>query len=158
MYGVLDGKWWLFRNLEMPGRRVGDLDFVLVGPHGMWSFEVKAYSGDYRNVGERWEKRRDGKWFAIRKNPTRQAKRHAAELGQLLATHQIKQWVTPVIVWANPESTVVLDNPSTFVWTLDQLSCRLKDLSSERPIPEAQVEKMVTVLKKVYQDGDEEGN
>jgi len=52
MFGVLDGKWWLFRNLEMPGRRIGDLDMVLVGPHGVWSFVVKAYCGNYRNVGD----------------------------------------------------------------------------------------------------------
>jgi hypothetical protein len=152
MYGVLDGNWWLFRNLELPGRRLGDLDFVLVGPHGAWSFEVKALSGDYRNVGERWEKRYGAKWFPVPKSPTRQARRNAAELSQLLATSQIKQWITPVIVWANPESTVSLDNPSTNVWTLDQLSNHLKDLSSERPIPEAQIQRIVGVLKKIHQD------
>lgn len=155
MFGVLDGKWWLFRNVELPGRRLGDLDSVLVGPHGVWSVEVKAYSGEYRNVGEQWEKRLGTKWHSIRKNPTRQARHNAAELSQLLETHQIKQWVTPVIVWANPESTVVLDNPSTFVWTLDQISDALKDLSSKPPIPEAQVEKIVGVLKKICQDHDD---
>lgn len=155
MFGVLDGRWWLFRNVELPGRRLGDLDSVLVGPHGVWSFEVKAYSGEYRNVGEQWEKRLGTKWHSIRKNPTRQARRNAAELSQLLATHQIKQWVSPVIVWANPESTVVLDNPSTFVWTLDQISNGLKDLSSKPPVPEAQIEKIVEVLKKICQDHDD---
>ncbi len=156
MYSVLDGRWWLFRNLELPGRRIGDLDLVLVGPCGMWNFEVKAYSGEYRNVGERWEKRSNSKWYSVRKSPTRQAKRNAAELGQLLSTHQIKQWITPVIIWANPKSTVVPDNPSAPVWTLDQLSGCLKDLSSERPIPEGQVEKIVDVLKKICQDADAE--
>ncbi len=155
MFGVLDGRWWLFRNVELPGRRLGDLDTVLVGPHGVWSFEVKAYSGEYRNVGEQWEKRLGTRWYSIRKNPTRQARRNAAELSQLLATHQIKQWVTPVIVWANPESTVLLDNPSTSVWTLDQISDGLKDLSSKPPVPAAQVEKIVEILKKICQDHDD---
>ncbi|MBI5928185.1 MAG: NERD domain-containing protein [Chloroflexi bacterium] len=155
MFGVLDGRWWLFRNMELPGRRLGDLDSVLVGPYGVWSIEVKAYSGEYRNVGEQWEKRFGTKWHSIRKSPTRQARRNAAELSQLLATNQIKQWVTPLIVWANPESTVVLDNPSTSVWTLDQISDGLKDLSSKPPIPEAQVEKIVEVLKKICQDHDD---
>jgi hypothetical protein len=152
MYGVLGADWWLFRNLELPGRHLGDLDSVLVGPHGVWSFEVKAYSGEYRNVGERWERRNGAKWFSLHKNPTRQARRNAAELSQFLATNQIKQWVTPVIVWANPESTVVLDSPSTFVWPLDQVSDHLMDLSSERPLSDAQVQRIVGVLKKTYQD------
>ncbi|NDJ76969.1 MAG: NERD domain-containing protein [Chloroflexi bacterium] len=152
MHGVFDGKWWLFQNLELPGRRLGDLDFVLVGPHGVWSFEVKAYSGEYRNVGEQWEKRYGTKWFPVPKSPTRQARRNAAELSQLLSTNQIKQWITPVIIWADPESTVALDNPSASVWTLDQLSEHLKHLSEERPIPEAQIQSIVEVLKKIYQD------
>jgi hypothetical protein len=156
MYGSLDGKWWLFRNLELPGRRLGDLDSVLVGPHGVWSFEVKAYSGEYRNVGEQWEKRYGTKWRSLRKSPTRQARRNAAELSQLLETNQIKQWVTPVIIWANPESTVLLNNPSTSVWTLDQLSIHLKKLSGERPVPEAQIQKIVDVLKKICQENDED--
>jgi len=158
MYGVLDNKWWLFRNLELPGRRLGDLDFVLVGPHGAWSFEVKAYSGEYRNVGERWEKRHGTRWHSIRKSPTRQARRNAAELSQLLATHQIKQWITPVIIWANLESTVLLDNPSTDVWMLEQVSHHLKDLSSERPIPETHIQKIVEVLKKIYRDEENSEN
>jgi hypothetical protein len=155
MYGVLDSKWWLFHNLELPGRRLGDLDFVLVGPHGAWSFEVKAYSGEYRNVGEQWEKRYGTRWLSVRKSPTRQARRNAAELAQLLTTHQIKQWITPVIIWANPESTVLLDNPSTDVWMLDQVSHHLKELSNERPIPEAQIQRIVEVLKEIYRDEED---
>lgn len=150
MYGVLDGKWWLFRNLELPGRRLGDLDFVLVGPPGVWSFEVKAYSGEYRNVGEQWQKRYGSRWFSLPKSPTRQARRNAAELHQLLTTHQINQWITPVIIWANPESTVLLDNQSTDVWTLEQIPDHLQNLNSGQPMPEAQIQGIVEVLKEIY--------
>ncbi len=155
MYGVLDGKWWLFRNLELPGRRVGDLDLVLVGPHGVWSFEVKAYSGEYRNVGDRWERRANKSWYPAFKNPSQQARRNAKELSQLLSTNQIKQWITPVIVWANPESTVVLDNPATNVWTLEELSDRLKELSSGTTGKKPQVQQIVGVLKKFHQEAAE---
>jgi hypothetical protein len=154
MYGALDGKWWLFRNLELPGRRIGDLDLVLVGPHGVWNLEVKAYSGEYRNVGDRWERRANGSWHPIRKSPTQQARRNAAQLSQLLSTNQIKQWITPAIIWANPESSVLLDNPSSPVWTLDELSDQLKALSSERPIGQEQVQKIVGVLKKISEESD----
>jgi len=50
----LDGNWTLFRNVVLPGRNRGDIDAVLVGPPGVWALEVKAFNGEYRNVGEQW--------------------------------------------------------------------------------------------------------
>ena len=38
----LDSRWTVFRNLQVPGKK-SDLDVVLVGPVGIWVFEVKGY-------------------------------------------------------------------------------------------------------------------
>ncbi len=46
----LDGQWTVFRNLVLPGDRKDDLDFVLVGPGGIWVLEVKTY-GPRTRVG-----------------------------------------------------------------------------------------------------------
>jgi hypothetical protein len=146
MYHFLDGEWTLFRNVEVPGARYGDFDLVLVGPYGVWCMEVKSYSGLYRNLGEKWERYTRGKWLPAWSNPTRQAKRHAAALGHVLKTHEIDQWIQPIIIWANPESNVKLENPSVFVWTLDQTGDRLKQLSNERPIGEYQQQRIISVL------------
>ncbi|MBN1562715.1 MAG: NERD domain-containing protein [Anaerolineae bacterium] len=156
LQGVLDGNWWLFRNLELPGRRLGDLDLVLVGPLGVWSFEVKAFSGEYRNVGDEWKKRYGEKWVAA-ESPTTQSRRNAKALQQLLQSRQINiKWVEPVIIWADPESTIEFDNPSTYVWTLDRLSHHLQNLSDRNALAKGQVQKIVKALEKIHRDMDDQ--
>lgn len=151
MYSVLNNQWWVFRNVELPKRRSGDLDLVLVGPHGVWCFEVKAYSGDYRNIGDSWEKRLGNRWLPLTQNPSRQAKRNAANLSQLLATHQIKQWVDPIVIWANPESSIVQDTPSTQVWTLDELHDRLNTLTTNKPLGQGKSQEIIRILSGIVQ-------
>ncbi|MBN2503427.1 MAG: NERD domain-containing protein [Anaerolineales bacterium] len=70
---VLDGNWYMFRNINLPGRNKGDLDLVLVGPPGVWVLEVKNYTGTYRNIGDKWEYKAGKKWKAMSKSPSTQA-------------------------------------------------------------------------------------
>jgi hypothetical protein len=121
MFSALDGNWWLFRNLELPGQRNGDIDFVLVGSKGIWAIEVKTYDGEYRTVGDRWERQLGTRWLNTFKNPTWQAKKNATLLSHIFKTNSIKQWVNPAIIWANPESKLTIENPAVFVWELDNL-------------------------------------
>lgn len=150
MYLALDGGWWLFRNLELPGQRAGDIDFVLVGSKGVWALEVKAFDGKYRNVGDQWERHWRGRWLPAFKNPGKQAKRHAATLAHALQTHHVKQWVNPGIIWANPESQLVQENPAVMVWELDQIGNALNTFQDARPISDEQVAKIVEIFKGLY--------
>lgn len=150
LYHSLDSDWWLFRNMEIPGTRYGDVDLILVGTYGIWIFEVKAYSGDYRNQGDHWERLVGKRWLSTFSNPSRQAKRNAARLSHLLKTHDIKQWVQPIIIWANAQSSVSTDNPSVHVWELEQLSDKFRSLFEERPLPQGKAQKIVDVLSEIY--------
>lgn len=152
MYHVLDRRWWLFRNLELPGQRSGDVDFVLVGPSGIWALEVKAFAGEYRNVGDQWQRRLGGRWLSALKNPSRQAKRSAASLSHILRTHDVRQWIQPVVIWSNPESVLQVENPAVFVWQLDQVAHELAGLQSSRPLAEQQVAEIVEILKELYHE------
>jgi hypothetical protein len=117
----LDGRWSLFRNVVVPGGRGGDIDMVLVGPPGVFALEVKCYSGDYRNVGDRWEIRSTDGWKGLRKNPSEQANRNASHLGGLLKADGIDQWVKAVVVWAEPSSSLSVENPMVAVWRLERI-------------------------------------
>ncbi|MCB9438504.1 MAG: NERD domain-containing protein [Anaerolineales bacterium] len=154
MYSVLNNQWWVFRNVELPKRRSGDLDLVLVGPQGVWCFEVKAYSGDYRNIGDSWEKRFGSRWLPLTKNPSQQARRNATRLSQLLGSHQIKQWVDPIVIWANPESSVIQDTPSTLVWTLDELHGHLSTLTTNKLIEQGKLQEIIKILSDIVQSED----
>ena len=133
----LDGHWHLFRNIVLPGRTRADLDGVLVGPAGVWVLEIKALTGEYRNTGDRWEYKRGSRWKPIRANPSRQAEANAIRLANFLKADDLKQWVTPVVVWANPESPLTVVNPAANVWTLDRLPDELGNLWRGQPIPDA---------------------
>ncbi len=152
MFHALDSKWWLFRNLELPGRKSGDVDLVLVGKNGVWALEVKAYGGEYRTVGERWEIRLGGRWINTFKNPSRQAKRNATALSQILTSHNVKQWVNPAVVWANQDSKLTIENPSVSIWRLDNLNMELEKMPQKRPMSDYQVNRIVEIFKGLYQE------
>ena len=156
LHHALNGHWWLFRNLELPGRKVSDFDFVLVGPPGIWLLEVKALGGEYRNTGDRWETLWKGRWIKSRADPSRQARRNAAMLSQALKGKQISQWVNAVIVWANPESKIAVDYPSVPVWELDQVAAQLAAIRSEKPMSQAAYQQIVAVLKDLAQRQEDE--
>src|SRR5262249_28170863 len=81
---ALDGSWFLFQNVVLPGRKKADLDSVLVGPTGVWVLEVKNFSGEYRNIGEHWEYRTGKCWKLDRSSPSRQAQNNAVRLSNFL--------------------------------------------------------------------------
>jgi hypothetical protein len=149
----LDGNWHLFCNIRLPGRNKGDLDAVLVGPGGVWVLEIKSYNGEYRNIGDRWEYRKGNRWEPATSNPSRQAEDNAIRLANFLKSDNIKQWVTAVVVWANRESSLTVQNPTTTVWLLDRLPDELGNLWRE-PIPTIQREAIVRKLTQLCHQED----
>lgn len=154
----LDGKWTLFRNITLPGRNQADLDAVLVGPPGIWALEIKNLSGEYRNIGEHWEVRGNGRQHLLRKSPSRQAQNNAARLSSFFRADGIGQWVTPVVVWAAAEGSLSVENPSVAVWTVDRLSEELGNLMQNRDVPESDLTWIVDKLTKLGQSQNEEPN
>ena len=146
---ALDGNWSLFRNVVLPGRRKTDLDAVLVGPAGVWVLEVKTFTGTYRNIGEQWEYRIGNRWNLYKKSPSRQAKNNAVRLSEFFKADHVSQWVNAAVVWANQESPLTVENPSTAVWTLDRLPDELGNIWHGNPIPEAQRKQIIDKLTKL---------
>jgi hypothetical protein len=152
MYYSLDGDWWLFRNLDLPGQKLGDIDLILIGSGGVWVLEVKSYHGEFRVVGQRWERRIGNYWLPAFKNPSRQAKRNAAALSHLLGMKNIKQWITPVIVWANSDSKLTIENPDVHIWHLNQIADVLNELKNKASVSEEQKATLVEIFKNLYKE------
>jgi hypothetical protein len=57
MLGVLDGRWIVFRNLQL-GKGEDDIDIVLIGPGQVWAVEVKTYSQGTKVASSYQAKRR----------------------------------------------------------------------------------------------------
>jgi Holliday junction resolvase-like predicted endonuclease len=147
--GALDGAWTILCNLELKGH--GDIDLILVSPWGVWCLEVKNYQGHYRLHGETWNYQKKERWHKLSYDPSRQVKRNAAKVSQLLAAQGFKQWVKPVIVWANVESKLFQQNPLIEVWRLEEIYPKLENIKTQAPVlsPE-QCEKMSKGLQALY--------
>lgn len=148
MRNILDGHWTLFRNVRLPGNK-GDLDAILVGPPGVWVLEVKAFNGDYQNIGEHWMRREGRRWKYLRPSPSTQAKQYALQLHRFLKGRGIQQWVEPVVVWAGREGTLKIENPAVPVWTLDHLPEELGNIWQSQTIDDetrARIEEELAAL------------
>jgi hypothetical protein len=146
---ALDGSWKVFRNVEVPGPKHGDLDFVLVGPPGVWVLEVKNWHGKYRNVGEQWEKWDGRLWKEAAERPSEQVQHSAADLGRFLRAEVPNAYAEAAVVWANPESSLAVDNPMLPVWVLDRLPDELGNIWYSRQIPEGTREQIVEKLTRL---------
>ncbi len=151
MHSALDGTWHLFRNVVLPGRQRSDIDSVLVGPPGVWALEIKTFTGEYRNIGEHWEQRAGNRWMLSKQSPSRQAQVNAARLASFLKADGIQQWVTPAVIWANPESQLTVENPGTAVWRLDRLPDELGNIWQEERVAEPVRAKIVEKLTRLCQ-------
>ncbi len=144
MHYSLDGNWFLFRNVVLPGRSKADINSVLVGPSGVWAFEIKTFTGDYRNKGDQWEFRVANTWKTASQNPSRQAQNSAVRLADFLKADAIQQWVNAAVIWANPESKLTVENPSVAVWQLDRLPDELGNIWQDETLSEATRQKLVS--------------
>lgn len=142
----LDSDWVLFRNIDLPDRS-GDIDAVLVGPKGIYLFEIKAYDFVCRNQEDQWEYQAWGKWKPISKNPTQQALRNAARLNEHLKEFLGQYaWVEPRIVWAG-KSKLYLDKPRVKIWYLGQQEYWLKEIQNGKPLPPEKLSQIVASLR-----------
>ncbi len=149
---ALDGNWSVFRNLRVPGGNRGDLDIVLVGPPGVWVLEVKNFRGKYRNIGDRWEYYRGKKWKAAKVNPSQQAFNNAVRLGNFLKAENLKVFVNAVVVWANEDNHLMVENPSTAVWTYNRLPDELGNIWQGEKLSAAEREKIIGKFTKLYEE------
>jgi hypothetical protein len=111
----LDDRYLLFAGY--PARTLGshgDVDGILVGPHGITIYEVKAWNGVYTaSDGEwRYHPTGDARWEPAHGNPNQQALRHAQGMKQLLRQHTVKQSIVyPTVAVASDRMHVEVAPP-----------------------------------------------
>ncbi|WP_445367797.1 NERD domain-containing protein [Methylomonas sp. BW4-1] len=150
MRHLLDGNWYLFRNIVLPGQNKSDIDAVLVGPSGLWALEVKTFNGQYRVIGDEWRYKKNQTWKPVKSDPTRQAVNNAKRLSDFISNNsQIKVWVTPVVVWANPESTLTVQNSTVNIWRLEQLADEIGNLWGSQKVSDADQKKLIDKLRQL---------
>ena len=118
----LDNRYLLLRNYTPPPpfRTGGDVDGVLLGPHGVTVFEVKAWRGVFRCDGEEWLflPRNRSAWERGRKNPIEQARYAANRVKGTLALAGLREVrIQPTLVVADPRMRVeIVGKPAIAIY------------------------------------------
>jgi hypothetical protein len=148
----LSAPWTLFHNLEWPHRRWGDVDLVLVGPAGVWAFEVKAYTTQTRNRGERWEYKGRSGWRKHSQDPSKQAKRNARNVKDFLTSKGASvTWVNAVVIWAGSDDALTLEDPAVPVWRLSEFDQHIEEFWRQQKLNSEQIEQCATALHGVIE-------
>jgi Nuclease-related domain len=149
----LHSPWTLFRNVEWPNRKWGDVDSILVGPGGIYAIEVKAYTKETRNLGDTWQQKGRWRWWNLSSSPAKQARRNAVNTKNYLDLHGLRvKWVEAIVVWAGDEEKLTLENPATPVWILANLSDRLEVVWEQGRLSDEEVVKAIEILKQVMDE------
>ena len=146
MRHLLDGNWYLFRNVVLPGHNKSDIDAVLIGPSGVWALEIKTFTGKYRVIGDQWQLNKKQTWMSVKSDPTRQAVNNAKRLSDFIKNQHIKMWVTPVVVWASPGNTLTIQDSTTNIWRLEQLTDEIGNLCGNQKVSDVDQKVIVDKL------------
>jgi hypothetical protein len=149
MLDVLDAQWTIFRNLDLCNGE-GDIDIVLVGPGGIWAFEVKSYTGNFKVENGRWYKETsNGHMARLRPGPGAQVIGNAMRLCAYLKEHGIKHdsYVDRAVVMSGDASVEVV-SAGTDIWMLDELDVQLASIKARKRCQHDHVRHVVGLLER----------
>src|SRR5215467_10192323 len=155
----LSNDYLLLSDLALPEYGV-DIDYLVIGPNGLFIIEVKNYSGYVRCNQDQWAVK------TRRMNSlSKQAKRNSMALRSAIASlYSGKRiavpYVTPLLVFANPEARLRLRQPTIAVLRLHEVAEFIRNYTPKRQItPEERrriVHHLVSLDSKAGETGQQE--
>lgn len=144
LQSFLNDNWILYRNITLPDGRNDDIDAVLVGPPGVFTLEIKVYSGLHRYQGDTWEVYL-GKdtWKEKEWNPALQSQHGAERLRDFLALRGLNLNVQPRVVWAGKGEVRIVGSPAVLFWFIGNTEWIKKDLLGRRSVLSFQEEEFI---------------
>jgi hypothetical protein len=111
---ALDGEWTLFRGYR---NRRGEIDGLLLGPGGLFAYEVKYLNGTVYISGDEWQSERFDRYGNLvrpraplrdggGRSPSRQLNDPANALGEWLSKRGQRIVITPVVLLVHERSRV----------------------------------------------------
>ena len=123
----------LLTHLALPDYG-GEIEHFLIGPNGLFVIEVKNYSGYVRCNQDQWAV----KSHCI-KSLSKQVKRNSIALRSAIACLYTERgtgipYVTPLLVFSNPEARLRLRRPTMAALRLEEVPKFIRDYAAKRPI------------------------
>ena len=150
----LDDRYVMLRNYTPPPpwQSGGDIDAVLLGPHGITVFEVKALSGEYRCEGQDWFWRpnRGGEWRDAIVNPSTQALENTRRIRGTLRRHGLGHArVRPIVAVASPDMHVELAPPlAVYIFFAHRQNASIQSVVGHEQEPQGELS--LEMLQRVY--------
>lgn len=137
-----------------PWHMGGDIDAVLVGPHGVTVFEAKAWNGQYHYAGDVWLywNHFHSAWEPARGNPTIQAQANAERVTKTLQARGLSTVrVQPMVAITSPKMRVILDRqvpPKVYLYFACSPNATFDRRERSPKLTESQVETIWQALLK----------
>ena len=129
--------------------RGGDIDQAVFGPNGIFVIETKNWSGPISCEGDDWQ-RQDKRKFSG--SPSKQVKKNVENVRQVLsASSTIRNhgvWVQGLVVFTNDHADLHLNNPTTPVLRLHQLSSYIISYKNYSPYTNQQLQQITKIIEK----------
>lgn len=131
---TLPDDYTVFNQVIVPNSKsFRELDFVVVGPNGIFAMEVKHHRGEISeeetdlNWCQRKRSRAGNTYEQGLRNPVGQLKGAIHALKQYLKAQDIHPWIQGVVVFTHPECTLSLGEMSVPVLRLESLAAFIRD-------------------------------
>jgi hypothetical protein len=131
---TLPDGYTVFNQVTIPnGKSFRELDFVVVGPNGIFGIEVKHHRGEISgketdlNWCQRKRSRAGNTYEQGLRNPVGQLKGAIHTLKQYLKTQGIHPWIQGIVVFTHPKCTLTLGEMSMPVLRLESLASFIRD-------------------------------
>lgn len=117
-----------------------EIDFIVVGPNGIFAIEVKHHRGEIRGseTDRAWrQKKRShaGNFYEQdMRNPVSQIKSAVYLLKNYLTSHGVNNWIQGIVVFTNSECSLSPDNSTVPVLRLEQLAPYIRNFRPLWPL------------------------
>lgn len=121
-------------NVVLPDTKQGDIDLLLLGPHGVLVVEVKTYAARYAANGDDWVNIKENGYRKKMKSPSRQLKRNVKAVEAHLKKRGVAAAVHGVLV-LNDRADVKIEAPTVAVQKRRELAEYVRGLPGKEEWP-----------------------
>ena len=141
---TLPNDYVLFNQLDLPDNRSStgsrELDFVVVGPNGVFVVETKNLRGELVGAAgdEYWTLHKVGRggtpYSKSVRNPVRQVRGQVAVLNKFLQSRNLNPWITGLVCLAANNDMEGISSPDVAVVTSEGLCNYLREFKMRKPV------------------------
>jgi hypothetical protein len=125
---TLGNEYSLINDVTIPDGH-GNIDHIVLGPNGIFVIETKNFAGKIACDGDNWSSKHNGKFHRLIHydlgSPSKQVKRNATRVKRVIASLEAfksrKIWVDGILVFANKNVQLQINNPTVPILRSSQL-------------------------------------